>query len=56
MRQPYTDGPKPRTDRGQRRHQARSDSEQKHAERVWTDRDVYISSLSSRTVLQGRAG
>lgn len=31
----WTHGPKPRTERGKRRHEARTDAEKSHAKAVW---------------------
>lgn len=52
----FSDGPKPRTKRGQRRHQARGKQEKRHAESVWVKPEDYIHALGSRTHLRKRCG
>jgi hypothetical protein len=49
-------GPKPRTERGKRRHEDRDKQAQQHAEAVHVNREDYLYLLGKRTTLRKRCG
>ena len=51
----FSPGPKPRTERGKRRHAERNQDQQKHASNVHVDRESWIAAQSFTPSGLGRA-